>query len=158
MHDCASILDRMYRTYQLNYRSFNEDDEIAVLPISKPHSDTSIFHIYSVATMMMYTLNSFCGWFVLHDCSCIVLFITAISTTAYNNYFTRLYTVEPPNKGHFGNGSFVLSSEVVPISEVHCILLLLSCLQCLNCCKITFMLSVSESNSHVVLSVLLMHA
>ena len=27
-------------------------------------------------------------------------------------------TVEPPNKGHFGNGSFVLCSEVVPISEV----------------------------------------
>jgi len=32
-------------------------------------------------------------------------------------------TVEPPNKGHFGNGSFVLSSEVVPISEVHHILI-----------------------------------
>ena len=29
------------------------------------------------------------------------------------------YTVEPPNKGHFGNGSLVLCSEVVPISEVH---------------------------------------
>ena len=27
-------------------------------------------------------------------------------------------TVEPPNKGHFGNGSFVLCLEVVPISEV----------------------------------------
>ena len=27
-------------------------------------------------------------------------------------------TVKPPNKGHFGNGSFVLCSEVVPISEV----------------------------------------
>ena len=27
--------------------------------------------------------------------------------------------VEPPNKGHFGNGPFVLSSEVVPIAEVH---------------------------------------
>ena len=33
-------------------------------------------------------------------------------------------TVEPPNKGHFGNRSFVLSSEVVPISEVHRILIL----------------------------------
>ena len=32
-------------------------------------------------------------------------------------------TVEPPNKGHFGNGSFVLSSEVVLISEVHHILI-----------------------------------
>ena len=29
------------------------------------------------------------------------------------------YTVEPPKKGHFGNGTFVLSSEVVLISEVH---------------------------------------
>ena len=28
------------------------------------------------------------------------------------------YTVEPPNKGHFGNGALVLCSEVVPISEV----------------------------------------
>ena len=28
------------------------------------------------------------------------------------------YTVELPNKGHFGNESFVLCSEVVPISEV----------------------------------------
>ena len=28
-------------------------------------------------------------------------------------------TVEPPNKGHFGNGPLVLCSEVVPISEVH---------------------------------------
>ena len=27
-------------------------------------------------------------------------------------------TVEPLSKGHFGNGSFVLCSEVVPISEV----------------------------------------
>ena len=29
------------------------------------------------------------------------------------------FTVEPPNKGHFGNGPLVLCSEVVPISEVH---------------------------------------
>ena len=28
-------------------------------------------------------------------------------------------TVEPPNKGHFGNGPLVLCLEVVPISEVH---------------------------------------
>ena len=31
----------------------------------------------------------------------------------------KTITVEPPNKGHFGNGTFVLSSEVVLISEVH---------------------------------------
>ena len=31
-------------------------------------------------------------------------------------------TVEPPNKGHFGNGHFVLFSEAVPISEAcHCL-------------------------------------
>ena len=29
-----------------------------------------------------------------------------------------IYTVEPPKKGHFGNSTFVLSSEVVLISEV----------------------------------------
>ena len=28
------------------------------------------------------------------------------------------YTVEPPNKGHIGSETFVLYSEVVPISEV----------------------------------------
>ena len=32
-------------------------------------------------------------------------------------------TVEPPKRGHFGNRAFVLSSEVVPISEVHHILI-----------------------------------
>ena len=31
--------------------------------------------------------------------------------------FTNTATVEPPNKGHFGNGHFVLFSEAVPISE-----------------------------------------
>ena len=36
----------------------------------------------------------------------------------------RSSTVKPPNKGHCGNGPFVLSSEVVPISEVRCILIL----------------------------------
>ena len=45
-----------------------------------------------------------------------------VYVTACNNWLHR-YTVEPPNKGHFGNGSFVLSSEVVPISEVHRILI-----------------------------------
>ena len=39
----------------------------------------------------------------------------------------RPSTVEPPKRGHFkfGNGTFVLSSdpEVVPISEVHHILI-----------------------------------
>ena len=32
---------------------------------------------------------------------------------------SALHTVEPPNKGHFGNGPLILCSEVVPISEVH---------------------------------------
>ena len=30
----------------------------------------------------------------------------------------EIYTVEPPKRGHFGNGTFVLSSEVVLFSEV----------------------------------------
>ena len=34
-------------------------------------------------------------------------------------HFLFLATVEPPNKGHFGNGPLVLCSEIVPISEVH---------------------------------------
>ena len=50
-------------------------------------------------------------------------------------------TVELPNKGHFGNGSLVLCSEVVPISEVHdfsinfdCIILnkLVNALKCIR--------------------------
>ena len=49
-------------------------------------------------------------------------------------------TVEPPNKGHFGNGPLVLCSEVVLISEVHdfsthfdCIILnkLINALKCI---------------------------
>ena len=33
-----------------------------------------------------------------------------------------VYTVEPPNNGHFWNGHFVLFSEAVPISEAcHCL-------------------------------------
>ena len=36
--------------------------------------------------------------------------------------YAHVYTVEPPNKGHFGNGQFVLFSEAVPISEAcHCL-------------------------------------
>jgi len=48
-----------------------------------------------------------------------------------------LFTVEPPNKGHFGNGSFVLSSEVVPIyiSEVHRILIYCIFISSLKCLK-----------------------
>ena len=40
-----------------------------------------------------------------------------------SNCLNRLHnTVEPPNKGHFGNGHFVLFSEAVPISEAcHCL-------------------------------------
>ena len=38
---------------------------------------------------------------------------------ARNTTMVRSNTVEPPNKGHFGNGPLVLCSEVVPISEVH---------------------------------------
>ena len=30
----------------------------------------------------------------------------------------QVYTVEPPNKGHFGGNKFVPCREVVPISEV----------------------------------------
>ena len=56
-------------------------------------------------------------------------------------------TVEPPKRGHFGNGPFVLSSEVVPISEVHHILMFFAICRSLLVC-----------NSNVELSVLQMHA
>ena len=43
---------------------------------------------------------------------CILMsaFITAI--------ILKLYTVKPPNRGHFGDGPFVPCREVVPFSEV----------------------------------------
>ena len=44
------------------------------------------------------------------------------SIAKFNSHqYFQLYgsTVEPPNKGHFGNGPLVLCSKVVPISEVH---------------------------------------
>ena len=34
-------------------------------------------------------------------------------------FYHKHSSVEPPNKGHFGNGPLVLCSEVVPISEIH---------------------------------------
>ena len=55
-----------------------------------------------------------------HIYTCIIRFITSY---IYNYRLTaksqRITTVEPPKKGHFGNGTFVLSSEVVLLSEVH---------------------------------------
>ena len=35
-----------------------------------------------------------------------------------SEHFDDTYTVEPPNRGHFGTVAFVLSSEVVLFSEV----------------------------------------
>ena len=60
-------------------------------------------------------------------------YLTEVSGIQLHMQRAYIYTVEPPNKGHFGNGSFVLSSEVVPISEVHRVLILFSSLTCLNC-------------------------
>ena len=37
---------------------------------------------------------------------------------AHNVRTLYLYTVEPPNNGHIGDGHFVHCSEVVPSSEV----------------------------------------
>ena len=45
-----------------------------------------------------------------------------IPCTSSHNIVEFNITVEPPNKGHFGNGQFVLFSEAVPISEAcHCL-------------------------------------
>ena len=49
---------------------------------------------------------------------------TILIIVSFASAMALLYTVEPPNKGHFGNASFVLYSEVVSISEVHHILVL----------------------------------
>ena len=39
---------------------------------------------------------------------------TVVYIPCPENCFKLPYTVEPPNKGHFGNGHFVLFSEAVP--------------------------------------------
>ena len=41
-----------------------------------------------------------------------------LCTRGQHSYCLVRYTVEPPNKGHFGANSFVACREVVPISEV----------------------------------------
>ena len=47
--------------------------------------------------------------FIVHVCiHFLLLFVISV-----------ISTVEPLKKGHFGNGTFVLPSEVVLISEVH---------------------------------------
>ena len=43
---------------------------------------------------------------------------------AYAQNKVHTYTVEPPNKGHFGTGNFVLCREVVLFSEVQIVLAL----------------------------------
>ena len=47
--------------------------------------------------------------------------ISALALCIFFMFFCFMVatTVEPPKKGHFGNGTFVLSSEVVLLSEVH---------------------------------------
>ena len=48
-------------------------------------------------------------------------FVTHLSLWSFP-MMTPGYTVEPPNKGHFGNEHFVLFSEAVLISEAcHCL-------------------------------------
>ena len=44
---------------------------------------------------------------------------STLCTSVYKTQVFLLYTVEPPNKGHFGANSFVPCREVVPISEVY---------------------------------------
>ena len=54
-----------------------------------------------------------------------------VKTLKLNQKHMRIavYTVEPPNKGHFGANNFVPCREVVPISEVKYVLAL-SCNKC----------------------------
>ena len=61
---------------------------------------------------------------ITHIDSCIILAIHIVkglyAVLGRTQQLTQYAcTVEPPNKGHFGNGPLVLCSEVVPISEVH---------------------------------------
>jgi len=61
--------------------------------------------------------------------------LESLISNGMNWLVSGVSTVEPPNKGHFGNGSFVLSSEVVPISEVHRILIYYIFISSLKCLK-----------------------
>ena len=51
--------------------------------------------------------------------ACLVLKESYYLVCSFLHHAFCIITVEPPNKGHFGNGPLVLCSEVVPISEVH---------------------------------------
>ena len=48
--------------------------------------------------------------------------MTHLRVSCYVTGGFKRYTVEPPNKGHFGANSFVYFREVVPISEVSIVL------------------------------------
>ena len=66
-------------------------------------------------------------WLDTKDCLCTVCADTSCTVMIVYNILIKIMgmhdnTVEPPNKGHFGNGHFVLFSEAVPISEAcHCL-------------------------------------
>ena len=79
-----------------------------VLPGPACTSEATRRHVFTVVLTWM---GSLLPW---------VLYLLLGWPSMYDNYacYIHLSTVEPPNKGHFGNGSFVLCSEVVPISEV----------------------------------------
>ena len=51
-------------------------------------------------------------------CLCYLVFLCSEYNYSHCVHLKSTPTVEPPNKGHFGNGSFVLSSEVVLFSEI----------------------------------------
>ena len=75
-------------------------------------------------------LNSRCYRLRVRKLYCVIQCIKHFYTSVYLIYYISvsiytvlihrwiLYTVEPPNKGHFGVSAFVPCREVVPISEV----------------------------------------
>ena len=96
------------------------------------------FYMIKLKYMVKRKLWSFCPYMVKHAAN---IWSTFKKIPLHNSHgYDVSITVEPPNKGHFGNGPLVLCSEVVPISEVHdfsthfdCIILkkLINALKCM---------------------------
>ena len=53
----------------------------------------------------------------IHDGEYLLVHLCGEEITSLSCFAPEI-TVEPPKRGHFGNGTFVLSSEVVLFSEV----------------------------------------
>ena len=95
----ATVVNVLFCVILHNYVTFQQQHDLTV--------DVLRFWLNYIFSLITYSANFLCTHAVSKNS--MVMLVP--------------YTVEPPKRGHFGIGTFVLSSEVVPISEVHHILI-----------------------------------